>query len=127
MRKLGGALVLALGVAMGAGAQAPAPPNAVGGTGRIQPAGGVLFLAGPPTQSVERVTVREGDHVKKGALLLALSEEPLRAAERELAQERLRGLEVQSAERRKMAELDIQVAELNLAQAKDEAAGLAGL
>jgi HlyD family secretion protein len=123
MRRLVAAGLAALGIA----AHAQNEPAAVGGTGRIQPAGGVLLLAGPPAQSVERVAVREGDTVKKGALLLTLSEEPVRAAERELALERLRGLEAQSAERRKMAELEVQAAELALAQAADEAASLAGL
>lgn len=123
MRRLVAAALLAVGLA----AQAQNESTAVGGTGRIQPAGGVLLLAGPPAQSVERVAVREGDTVKKGALLLALSEEPVRAAERELALERLRGLEAQSAERRKMGELEVQAAELALAQATDEAASLAGL
>jgi hypothetical protein len=59
MRRLGAALLAALGMATSAAAQ-----DAVGGTGRIQPAGGVLALAGPPSQSVERVAVREGDAVK---------------------------------------------------------------
>jgi HlyD family secretion protein len=122
MPRLGAALFAALCISAPATAQ-----DAVGGTGRIQPAGGVLFLAGPPSQSVERVAVREGDHVKKGALLLALSEEPVRAAERELALERVRGLEAQSVERRKMAELEVQAAELGLAQASEEAKALVEL
>lgn len=122
MRRLGAALAVALCIAVDALAQ-----EAVGGTGRIQPAGGVLLLAGPPAQSVERLAVREGDTVKKGAVLLTLSEEPVRAAERELALARLRGLEAQAVEQRKMAELEVQAAELALAQAADEAASLAGL
>jgi HlyD family secretion protein len=122
MARLGAALLVALCLPLAAAAQ-----DAVGGTGRIQPAGGVLLLAGPPSQSVERVAVREGDAVKKGALLVALSDEPVRAAERELALERVRGLEVQSADRSKIAELDVQAAELALAQATDEAGALAGL
>jgi len=127
MARLAVALAFALALAHARAQDDRAVGNAVGGTGRIQPAGGLLTLTGPAAQSVERVVVHEGDLVRKGGLLATFSDEALRAAERELAAERVRNLEVQSVERRKMAELEVQAAELALAQAVDEAAALAEL
>ncbi len=127
MARFAAALLLALGLLASATAQEErAAASAIGGTGRIQPAGGLILL-GASARSVERVAVREGDAVKKGAVLLTLTDEPVRVAERELAVERVRNLEAQAVERRKMGELEVQAAELALAQASDDAAALAEL
>ncbi len=127
MARFAAALLLALGLLASATAQEErTAASAIGGTGRIQPAGGLILL-GASARSVERVAVREGDAVKKGAVLLTLTDEPVRVAERELAVERVRNLEAQAVERRKMGELEVQAAELALAQASDDAAALAEL
>lgn len=108
-------------------AHAATTAGAIGGTGRIQPAGGVIVVSGPPGRSVEQVLVREGERVRKGALLLTLSDQSVRVLERDLAAERLRNAERQSIDRRKSAELELEAAKLSLAQARAEAAAIAGL
>ena len=99
----------------------------VGGTGRIQPAGGVIALSGPNGHLVDRIEVKEGQRVRKGALLLVLADRSLRILERDLAAERLRNLEQQSALRKKVTELDVEAAQLSLAQAKEDLANLVQL
>jgi HlyD family secretion protein len=112
----------------GAHAATPATPSAaIGGTGRIQPAGGVIVVSAAPGRSVDQVLVKEGDRVRKGALLLTLSDQSVRALERDLAAERLHNAERQSVERRKAAELELQTAKLTLTQARAEAAAVAQL
>jgi HlyD family secretion protein len=99
----------------------------VGGTGRIQPAGGVIALSGPQGHWVERVAVKEGQRVRKGNLLLVLGDRPLRILERDLAAEKLRNLEQQSVLKKKVAELEVEAAQLSLQQAKDELSNIARL
>ena len=108
-------------------ARAATAAAAIGGTGRIQPAGGVIVVSGPPGRSVDQVLVREGDRVRKGALLLALSDRPVRVLERDVAAERVRNAERQSIERSKAAGLELETAKLTLAQARTDAAAIAGL
>lgn len=98
-----------------------------GGTGRIQPAGGVIALTGPQGQRVERVLVQAGQTVKRGALLLVSSDRTARAQEHDLAQERLRGLEQQAAPQRRVAELDVEAAQQGLTRAREDLAQLQGL
>jgi HlyD family secretion protein len=109
---------------------APAPQSAqaaIGGTGRIQPAGGVIVVAAPPGHRIEQVLVREGDHVKKGALMLTLADQSTRALERDLAAEKLRNAERQSVERRKSAGIELQTAKLTHAQAAADVASIRAL
>ena len=126
-------VLAALGIAVHAApspayAAAPAAtPQAIGGTGRIQPAGGVLVVAAPAGRAVGEVLVRDGDRVKKGALLLTLADQSVRALERDLAAERLRNAERQAVERRKSAELDRETAKLAHQQASADAAAVAQL
>ncbi len=121
-------LVLLLAMAIPAiSAFAETARMGVGGTGRIQPAGGVIALSGPHGHLVDRVVVKEGQHVRKGALLLVLGERPSRLLERDLAAERLRDLERQSASRKKIAELDVEAARQSLQLAKEELANIAQL
>jgi len=132
-RKLAGSTaLLALAAAVGAALPQPeayggTPAAAIGGTGRIQPAGGVIVVSGPPGRSVEQVLVKEGERVRKGALLLSLSDQSVRVLERDVAAERLRNAERQSVERRKAAELELETAKLTLFAARTEAAAVASL
>jgi HlyD family secretion protein len=121
------AVVLAF-AAPGSDAATPAAPaSAIGGTGRIQPAGGVIVVAAAPGRAVGEVHVREGERVKKGALLLTLADQSVRTLERDLAAERLRNAERQAVERRKSAELELQTAKLANQQAATDAAAVAQL
>ena len=127
-----GVLVIAAVLAMGGtdsaeAAQAAAAGGAIGGTGRIQPAGGVIVVAAPPGRSVEQVLVKEGERVKKGALLLTLADQSVRTLERDLAAERVRNAERQAIERRKAAELEMQTAKLTHAQATADVAAIRDL
>jgi HlyD family secretion protein len=106
---------------------AAGPATAIGGTGRIQPAGGVIVVAAPAGRGVEQVLVKEGDRVRKGALLLTLADQSVRALERDLAAERLRNAERQAVERRKSADLELQTAKLTHSQASTDAAAVAQL
>jgi HlyD family secretion protein len=108
-------------------AQPAAAGAAIGGTGRIQPAGGVIVVAAPPGRSVEQVLVKEGERVKKGALLLTLADQSVRTLERDLAAERVRNAERQAVERRKAAELEMQTAKLTHAQASADVAAIRDL
>ena len=71
--------------------------------------------------------MREGERVQKGALLLSLADQPVRALERDLAAERLRNAERQSVERRKSAELELETAKLDARAGAAEAAAVAQL
>jgi HlyD family secretion protein len=108
-------------------ARAAEPAAAIGGTGRIQPAGGVIVVAAPAGRGVEQVLVKEGERVKKGALLLTLADQSVRTLERDLAAERLRNAERQAIERRKSAELELQTAKLTHSHASADAAAVAQL
>jgi multidrug resistance efflux pump len=89
--------------------------------------GGVITVGGPPGRIIAQVAVKEGERVRKGALLLALSDEPVRALERDLAAQRVTNAEQQWVERRKTGELEVEGARLALAHARDDAAAVAGL
>lgn len=123
-------LVAALGAlaasGLNAGAAYTAAPAgaAIGGTGRIQPAGGVIVVAAPAGRGVGDVLVKEGERVKKGALLLTLSDQSVRALERDLAAERLRNAERQAVERRRSAELELATAKLSHAQASTDVSAI---
>jgi multidrug efflux pump subunit AcrA (membrane-fusion protein) len=100
-----GALILALGVQH-------AYAQKIGGTGRIQPAGGVIQVWGPRGVEVERVLVKEGDRVKFGATLFTLGERRTREIEEGFAAKRLQAVESQGASRMRLAELELQSAKL---------------
>ena len=121
------AAAMAFAVSPSDAATPAAPASAIGGTGRIQPAGGVIVVAAPPGRAIGEVHVREGERVKKGALLITLTDQSVRTLERDLAAERLRNAERQAVERRKSAELELQTAKLANQQAATDAAAVAQL
>jgi multidrug efflux pump subunit AcrA (membrane-fusion protein) len=112
---------------IGSPAQAAEGDKNIGGTGRIQPAGGVITLTGPHGHQVEQVLVQIGQRVRKGDVLLVLSDRNARVLERDLAEEKLRSLEQQSLAQRKVAELDVEAAQQMLSQAKESLAQIQGL
>jgi HlyD family secretion protein len=101
-------------------AQAPAPATGIGATGRIQPMTGVIALVAPPGRVVERVTVRQGERVRKGTVLVVMADHAARALERDYAADRLRDVEQQFAARSKVADLDVEAARLTVAQARED-------
>ena len=92
--------------------------DAVGGTGRIQPLGGVIAVNGQHGQQVERVDVEVGQKVRKGAVLVTLADRSNREREQSLAAARLGAFEQQAIQQRRLAELDIEFAGLTLLTAK---------
>ena len=76
-RALGLGLCLAL---LAAPAMADNQPGSdIGGTGRIEPRGGVVMLGGPPGAIIRAIAVRVGDVVKRGQLLVTLDDSGARA------------------------------------------------
>ena len=57
----------------------PASGSEIGGTGRIEPRGGVVMLSGPPGAIIRAINVHVGDSVKRGALLVTLDDSGARA------------------------------------------------
>lgn len=66
-------LAAILGAAVALAATA-APADDIGGTGRIEPQGGVVVLSGVQGARVLAIMVRPGQWVKKGALLMTLDD-----------------------------------------------------
>jgi HlyD family secretion protein len=68
-------IVVAIGCALAmfvAGSAPLAAEDNAGAVGQIEPAGGVVAVAGPPGTVVRTVRVRQGDMVKAGDLLMTL-------------------------------------------------------
>jgi multidrug resistance efflux pump len=59
--------------------------DAVGGTGRIEPRGGMVSLSGAPGALIKNIAVHVGDFVRQGALLVTLDDDSARA-QQEIAQ-----------------------------------------
>lgn len=125
-RLLACALAVA-GLWLGEGARAEEPGAGIGGTGRIEPAGGIITLSGPGGRVVERVEVKVGDRVRRGAVLLLLSDQAVRALERDLAEERLRIAGRSAAQRLQAATLEAEATRVALAHARADASAVAGL
>jgi multidrug efflux pump subunit AcrA (membrane-fusion protein) len=107
---------------------APAPPpSSIGGTGRIQPGDGIIALHAPAGRRVERVTVRPGERVRKGTVLMVMADQAVRALERDSVLDRLRDAEQQYAIRAKVALLDVEAARLAAAQAREESEAVSSL
>lgn len=125
-------LVVALAFAsslmfMPAPALAAKSDASIGGTGHIQPVGGVMHLSGPHGHQVEQVLAQIGQRVRKGDVLLVLADRTTRTLERDLAEEKLRSLEQHSVSQTRVAELDVEAAQQMLAQARERLAQIEGL
>jgi multidrug resistance efflux pump len=57
----------------------PAPDADIGGTGRIEPRGGVVMLGGPSGAVIKIIKAHVGDTVKRGDLLAILDDSAVRA------------------------------------------------
>ena len=108
-------------------AQMTVATTAIGGTGRIQAGSGTIVLNAPSGRIVERVTVKPGERVRKGTVLVIMSDHALRLIERDSAAERQRDAERQYEIRATVSSLDVEAARLSLAQARDEAEAIAAL
>ena len=63
----------------------PAATDAVGGTGRIEPRGGMVSLSGAPGALIKSIAVHVGEFVRQGQLLVTLDDDSARA-QQEIAQ-----------------------------------------
>lgn len=100
-------------------AQAQKAAATVGALGRIQPQGGIVALAPPQAGlTIDRVLVREGDAVRKGDVLVTFAERSLREMETSVAAERVRTLDESLASRVRLAELERDSSQQNLAAAR---------
>lgn len=131
MARLAG-LAVAAAVLIATGAHVPhahaqGSGSTVGAVGRIQPVGGVLSLGMPAGSVVERLLVKEGDAVRRGAVLAILADRAARESELSLANERLKLLQETSAGRIKVAELERDNARNALQAAQTELKALEGL
>jgi multidrug resistance efflux pump len=95
-----------------------AQSTAVGGTGKIQPLGGVIALNGQHGQQVERVDAQLGQKVRKGAVLVVFADRIQRGRERSLAAARLSEFEQQAIQQLRLADLELESAGLSLSTAK---------
>lgn len=96
----------------GGGSQLADRPNAkVVALGRLQPAGGVVTISAIPGERLEKIHVREGDHVVAGQVLAQLASYDPRAAQ-------VRAIEHRQAVAPQRWKSKIAVAEAQIAQAK---------
>lgn len=119
-------IVLLMCVAL-LGAPLEALAQKVGGTGRLQPLGGLIQIAGPGGRQVDRVLVKEGDRVKKGAVLFTLADLEARTIEQGLAAGKAKAADEQAATRLRLAELELEAARLRQKHAAAEVEALSGL
>ena len=114
--------------AVNGAASAAATANAVEALGRVQPAGGVISVFGPPGDRITDLKVGLGSPVKKGDLLAALAgdkertlsvstldaqrkeAESLQASIRATAQAKLADIDAEAAQAKKAAESDVAAA-----------------
>ncbi|MEW6690802.1 MAG: efflux RND transporter periplasmic adaptor subunit [Pseudomonadota bacterium] len=106
---------------------APAEAQKVGGSGRLQPAGGLIQISGPGGRQVERVLAKEGDRVRKGDVLFTIADQATRVIERGLAEERMKAAEDQAVSRVRLAELELEAARLTARHAAADLQAIAGL
>lgn len=92
----------------------------VGGTGTFAPGGGIVHVVGPSGQRIERILVEPDAAVKRGDVLMVLSNHDLLEAEMRLARHELEALDKASAERVRVQELSVAAASLALKKAKQE-------
>ena len=98
----------------------PAATDAVGGTGRIEPRGGVVSLPGAPGALIKSIAVHIGDFVRQGQLLVVLDDDSARAQQEiaQLAYNQTRLVSDQSVTNERM---QVEVAKKHWQQAQSDA------
>jgi multidrug resistance efflux pump len=109
------------------GAPLDAHAQKVGGTGRLQPLGGLIQIAGPGGRQVNSVLVKEGDRVKKGTVLFTIADLETRTIEQGLASGRMQTADETTVTRLRLAELELEAARLKQRHAAAEFEAIAGL
>jgi HlyD family secretion protein len=95
------------------GAPEPGPRAAVNALGRIEPAGGVIAILGPPGDRVGDLLVQQGAVVKKDQVLVRLAShadrmEEQRLSEAQLAEANWTLAAINGSQKAKLAEIDTQ-------------------
>jgi multidrug resistance efflux pump len=109
------------------GASLDARAQKVGGTGRLQPLGGLIQISGPGGRPVAKVAVKEGDRVKKGDVLFTVADQETRAVEQGIAAERVKSADAQALSRTRLAEVELESARKSQRHAAAELEVLSGL
>ena len=92
--------------------------HAVVARGRLEPTGGVIAILAPAGNRLLRLDVKEGDPVEKGMLLGELDGLQARRIERALAEDQLAEAKAQFGAKQRVAEANLEVARVGLAQAR---------
>ncbi len=98
-------------------AQSPEPRPVVA-LGRIEPAGGLIDIAAPPGDRVERILVQAGKPVTKGQALVVLESASLRALELKAAESQLQEAEARREAETRLADVRIATAQLSVRKAQ---------
>ena len=123
----GSPLGLSRPVGGGAGLGRSAPgQDAIGGTGRIEPRGGVVMLSGPPGALIKNIAVHVGDFVKQGALLVTLDDDSARA-QQDIAQLAYNQTKLVSEQGIANEDMQVRIAKQHWQQAQADAAAYRAL
>ena len=98
----------------------PAAKDAVGGTGRIEPRGGVVSLSGAPGAQIKSIAVHVGDFVRQGQLLVVLDDDSARA-QQEIAQLAFNQTKLVSDQSVANERMQVEVAKKHWLQAQSDA------
>ena len=98
----------------------PPASDAIGGTGRIEPRGGVVMLSGAAGATIKGIAVHVGDFVRQGALLVTLDDDSARA-QQEIAQLAYNQTKLVSEQNITTEDMSVRVAELHAKQAQTDA------
>jgi HlyD family secretion protein len=96
----------------------PAPPQQVSvvALGRLEPQGEVIKVGGPTTERIARLTVAEGDFVKKGEILAYLESHDQQQAERDVAASQLAEAQLKLKAETAYGQAQVQEAQTRLQQ-----------
>ncbi len=86
--------------------------------GRLEPAHGILAIAGVVGDRIEELKVKEGDELTAGAPIAVLASRPLRQIEKQLLELQIAEAEARRAAEVAAAEARIRIAEINLRKAQ---------
>ena len=98
----------------------PATGDDIGGTGRIDPRGGVVMLNGAQGATIKSIHVHVGDFVKRGDLLVTLDDDSTRA-QQEIAQLAYNQTKLVSQQSIANEEMQVRIAQKHWQQAQSDA------
>ncbi len=80
----------------------------IGALGRVFPAGGIISLAGPPGDTIQRIDVKPGDRVSTSSLLVTFESERMRKLDIELANSNIKQIDRKSGKAVQIQERQIE-------------------